>query len=199
VPDARLFAFAREDDFFLGILSCRFHEAWTLRTCSWHGVGNDPTYNGESVFETFSFADGLTTEIPPSAYADDPRVIAIAVAARRLDELRNAWLNPPDLVQVVPEVVAGFPDRILPRTAAAAAILKKRTLTNLYNERPAWLANAHRDLDAAVAAAYGWPADIADDDALARLLALNHARAQAAPSPRPSPRRGEGGKGHAFS
>jgi hypothetical protein len=46
-------------------------------------------------------------------------------------------------------------------------------LTNLYNERPAWLDNAHRELDTAVANAYGWPADIAEEEALARLLALN--------------------------
>jgi hypothetical protein len=50
-------------------------------------------------------------------------------------------------------------------------------LTKLYNERPAWLDNAHRDLDDAVAAAYGWPADIAEEEALARLLALNLDRA----------------------
>jgi hypothetical protein len=49
-------------------------------------------------------------------------------------------------------------------------------LTNLYNERPTWLANAHRDLDAAVAAAYGWATDISDDDALAALLDENRAR-----------------------
>jgi hypothetical protein len=61
----------------------------------------------------------------------------------------------------------------------AAAILKKRTLTNLYNERPAWLDDAHRDLDAAVAATYGWPADLPEEDALARLLALNLERAAA--------------------
>ncbi len=73
----------------------------------------------------------------------------------------------------------GFPDRILPVNPSAAAILKTRTLTNLYNERPAWLDNAHRDLDAAVAAAYGWPADISEEEALARLLALNLERAAA--------------------
>ncbi len=56
-------------------------------------------------------------------------------------------------------------------------MLKTRTLTNLYNGRPAWLDNAHRDLDAAVAAAYGWPADISEEEALARLLALNLDRA----------------------
>ena len=49
----------------------------------------------------------------------------------------------------------------------------------LYNERPAWLDNAHHDLDAAVAAAYGWPADISEEDALSRLLALNLERAAA--------------------
>src|SRR6185295_16068979 len=95
------------------------------------------------------------------------------------DDLRNAWLNPPDLVDVVPEVVPGYPDRILPKTEEAAAILKKRTLTNLYNERPQWLADAHRELDAAVAAAYGWPANISEEDALAKLLELNLSRASA--------------------
>ena len=60
--------------------------------------------------------------------------------------------EPADLVERVPEVVAAYPDRIVPVSAKAATILKTRTLTNLYNERPAWLDNAHRDLDAAVAA-----------------------------------------------
>lgn len=50
-----------------------------------------------------------------------------------------------------------MPHRIVPRSAKAAAVLKRRTSTNLYNERTAWLDNAHRDLDRAVAAAYGWP------------------------------------------
>ena len=77
----------------------------------------------------------------------------------------------------MPEVVSGYPDRILPKNTAAAIELKKRTLTNLYNQRPQWLADAHRDLDAAVAAAYGWPADISEEDALARLLELNLGRA----------------------
>jgi hypothetical protein len=76
----------------------------------------------------------------------------------------------------VPEVVPGYPERLLPANDAATATLKTRTLTNLYNERPAWLASAHRDLDAAVAFAYGWPADVSNEDALARLLELNLAR-----------------------
>ena len=104
----------------------------------------------------------------------------VAEAARALVETRNRWLNPEDLVETVPEVVPGFPDRILPRNAAAAQALKARTLTKLYNTRGtpegAWLDGLHQRLDEAVAAAYGWPADITKDDALAALLALNHAR-----------------------
>ena len=77
------------------------------------------------------------------------------------------------------EVAPGYPDRILTVGDKAAAILKKRTLTNLYNARPSRLDNAHRDLDTAVAAAYGWPADLSEDDVPARLLALNRERAAA--------------------
>jgi type II restriction/modification system DNA methylase subunit YeeA len=130
-------------------------------------------------FETFPFPEGLTPNIRASVHAADLRAVAIAEAARWLNELREAWLNPPDLVERVPEVVPGYPDRIVPVSPKAAVTLKKRTLTNLYNERPAWLDNAHRELDAAVAAAYGWSADIGDEEALARLLELNRERATA--------------------
>jgi len=178
-PDHQLITVARDDDTIFGILHSGFHEAWALRLCTWLGVGNDPRYTPSTNFETFPFLEGLTPNRPAAEYADDPHAIAIAEAARRLNELREAWLNPSDLVERVPEVVPRFPDRTVPVSPKAAAILKKRTLTNLYNDRPAWLDNAHRELDAAVAAAYGWPADISEEDALARLLDLNRARAAA--------------------
>ena len=63
--------------------------------------------------------------------------------------------------------------RPVARDEAAATQLKQRTLTNLYNNRPQWLANAHAALDSATAAAYGWPGDISEEDALGELLALN--------------------------
>jgi hypothetical protein len=69
--------------------------------------------------------------------------------------------------------------RTVPKDDVSAEKLKKRTLTNLYNESPAWLKAAHARLDAAVFAAYGWPADISDDDLLAHLLALNLTRTAA--------------------
>ncbi|WP_272860381.1 class I SAM-dependent DNA methyltransferase [Paracoccus stylophorae] len=175
-PDARVAAIACDDDTTFGVLHSRFHEAWSLATGGWHGVGNDPQYTPTKSFETFPFPEGLTPDIPSSHYADDPRAQAIAAAARDLNEKREAWLNPPDLVRREPEIVAGYPDRLLPVDAAAEAVLKKRTLTNLYNARPAWLDGLHRRLDAAVAAAYGWSEDISEDDALARLLELNQLR-----------------------
>ncbi|CAJ0881415.1 hypothetical protein AMST5_03243 [freshwater sediment metagenome] len=175
--DYQIIAIARDDDTTFGILHSRFHEAWSLRLGTWLGVGNDPRYTPTTTFETFPFPEGLTPNIPASDYANDPRATRIAKAAARLDELRRNWLNPPDLVEIVPEVVPGYPDRILPKDAQAAAVLKTRTLTNLYNERPQWLVNAHAELDRAVAAAYGWPEDISIEDALARLLDLNLARA----------------------
>ncbi len=114
---------------------------------------------------------------------------AIAQAAQRLDTLRRNWLNPPEWTRAVAEVVplgldhSPYPDRIEPKpglSEADAKALQKRTLTNLYNQRPAWLAQAHAALDAAVAAAYGWadytPA-MPDDEILRRLLALNRERA----------------------
>jgi type II restriction/modification system DNA methylase subunit YeeA len=139
-------------------------------------VGNDPRYTPSTTFETFPFPEGLTPNRPASEYADNPHAKAIATAARRLVELRDNWLNPAELVKRVPEVVPGYPDRILPVNDEAAKELKQRTLTNLYNKKPQWLIQAHKALDDAVAAAYGWDANIGDDEALARLLQLNQER-----------------------
>ncbi len=111
--------------------------------------------------------------------------IQIAQAAKRLNDLREAWLNPPEWTHKVKEVTplgmdhSHYPDRIEPKPGIREEDLKalqKRTLTNLYNLRPAWLTMAHQQLDAAVAAAYGWadytPA-MPDEEILKRLLALN--------------------------
>jgi hypothetical protein len=144
-------------------------------------------YTPTTCFETFPFPEPT----------DDQRA-AIAAAAKELDDLRSRWLNPPEWTG---EEVLEFPGsadgpwaryvhdpdarglgtvrypRLAPRDAGCAGQLAKRTLTNLYNQRPAWLDLAHQKLDAAAFAAYGWPVDLSDDDLLARLLELNLARA----------------------
>ena len=167
----QLIVIARDDDTTFGILHSRFHEIWSLRLGT--SLEDRPRYTPSTTFETFPFPAGLTPDVPAADYAGDPRASAIADAARRLVELRDRWLNPPEWVEWVDEPVPGYPKRPVPRNEAAAKTLKKRTLTNLYNARPQWLADAHAALDAAVASAYGWPADITGDDALRKLLALN--------------------------
>ena len=153
LPDRRLIVFARDDDYFFGVLHSRLHELWTLELSSRHGDGNNPTYNNTTCFLTFPLP------WPPGEEpADGPLVRGIAEAARRLHELREGWLNP---------------------DGPLVADLRQRTLTNLYNERPAWLDTAHRQLDEAVCAAYGWSPGLSDAEALARLLALNLERARA--------------------
>ena len=170
-PDSATIAIARDDDTTFGILHSRFHEVWSLRQGT--SLEDRPRYTPTTTFETFPFPPGLTLDIPAASYASDPCAIAIAEAARRLVTLRGRWLNPPEWVEWVDEPVAGYPKRAVPRDEEAAKALKKRTLTNLYNARPQWLADAHEALDDAVAAAYGWSADISDDDVLRKLLALN--------------------------
>ena len=172
-PDHQLIVIARDDDVTFGILHSRFHEAWSLRLGTWLGKGNDPRYTPTTTFETFCFPDGLSPDIPAADYAEDPRAIAIAAAARRLVELRDRWLNPPEWVEWVEEPVPGYPKRPLARNEAAAKELKVRTLTNLYNARPQWLMDAHATLDAAVAESYGWDAGISEQVALAELLERN--------------------------
>jgi type II restriction/modification system DNA methylase subunit YeeA len=147
-PDSRVYAFARSDDYFFGVLQSRVHEVWSLTTSSRHGVGNDPTYNNTTCFETFPFPHGTQED-----------QWAISLAAKELDELREGWLNPEGMI--------------------GAAELRTRTLTELYNARPEWLADAHAALDAAVFAAYGWreaPGELSDAEIIGRLLALNMAR-----------------------
>jgi type II restriction/modification system DNA methylase subunit YeeA len=144
-PDHTLHVIARDDDYAFGVLHSRFHQLWSLKVGS--TLEDRPRYSSSRIFETFPFL------YPPGKEpTGDARVERIAEAARRLVVLRDDWLNPP-----------GLPEKEL----------TKRTLTNLYNQRPDWLAAAHAELDAAVAEAYGWPADLSDEEILERLLAEN--------------------------
>ena len=77
------------------ILHSRFHELWSLRLGT--SLEDRPRYTPTTTFLTFPFPEGLTPDLPAASYADDPRAIAIAQAARRLVELRDRWLNPPEM------------------------------------------------------------------------------------------------------
>ncbi len=86
----------------------------------------------------------------------------ISAAAVNLSKLREGWLHP---------------------SGATATALRRRTLTNLYNERPTWLDNVHARIDEAVAEAYGWPANLTEAEILERLLVLNLERAESERTP----------------
>ncbi len=264
LPDHAVFAFIRSDDYFFGVLQSRFHEVWSrAQATQLREASSGTRYTPTTCFETFPFP------WPPGKESqEDPKVRAIAGAARELNALREAWLNPPEWTK---EEVLEFPGsatgpwarfitkdgegcrtsrhdvnggpvtsrhdgnggsvilasearpesdsgqagmtdpegasdsfspirnsqfsirnpeasslglvrypRLVPKDDACAALLKKRTLTNLYNQRPTWLDLAHERLDAAVAAAYGWTAEdargLSDGQILERLLALNLGR-----------------------
>ncbi len=133
--------------------------------------------------------EGASPALIPAGLPEPVRTsaIAIAQAAHRLNALRENWLNPPEWTQRIPEVIplgmtsSPYPDRIV-ATAGHEKDLAERTLTKLYNQRPAWLHAAHQALDLAVAAAYGWAdysAEMPDEEILKRLLALNLQRAAA--------------------
>ena len=149
---------------------------WSLQLGT--SLEDRPRYTSTTTFETFPFPIGLSPDIPASEYANNPRAIAIAQAARHLVDLRDRWLNPPEWVEWVEEPVPGYPKRPVARGEAASKELKKRTLTKLYNTRPQWLADAHAVLDAAVAAAYGWDTDIPKESVLRELLEMNRQRNQ---------------------
>lgn len=185
LADSATFVFADSSDQFLGLLHSRCHEVWALAQGT--QLEDRPRYTPTTCFETFPF---------PAMTAEDEA--AIGEAAAELDRLRRAWLNPPEWTQ---EEVLEFPGsvdgpwkrfvhepdargigtvrwpRIVARDAKCAAKLARRTLTNLYNERPTWLDLAHKRLDEAVFAAYGWPPDLTDEQILERLLTLNLERA----------------------
>lgn len=178
LPDHQLIAIARSDDYTFGVLHSRAHERWSLRMGT--SLEDRPRYTPTSTFETFPFPWPLN--MPDAALTAEQRGHrdAIGAAAQALDEARRRWLNPVEWVREEPDVVPSLPARLVPVDEDAAKQLAKRTLTNLYNARPAWLANLHAGLDAAVFAAYGWPEApeaLDDETMLARLLALNGERA----------------------
>ena len=158
LPDTAIVAIASGRDYFFGILHSRIHELWARRQgTQLREVESGFRYTPTTCFETFPFPWPPGTEP-----VDDARVRAIAAAAKDLVEKRDRWLNP---------------------EGADEAELKKRTLTNLYNQRPTWLDLAHRRLDEAVLDAYAWPHDITNDEILERLLALNLERAASQEKP----------------
>ena len=156
IPDATVVAIARSDDYTFGVLHSRIHETWALAQASRLATGNNYRYVHTQCFNTFPFPWPLNTPDADLGSEQRGHRDAIAEAAVELHGVRDHWLNPPGVNPILTE---------------------DRTMTALYNAPSRSVRRAHEALDAAVAAAYGWPADISNDDILAGLLALNRERA----------------------
>lgn len=149
LPDCQVVVIAREDDLMMGILQSRFHELWTLRMCTFLGVGNDPRYTPRTTFETFPFPGTVLSAVREPT----TEIVAVETAARMLEKLCEAWLNP--------------------TAAENGEATQRRSRTALYNSRPTWLCDAHQALDEAVAHLYGVDPRLEDDDILEVLLNMN--------------------------
>jgi hypothetical protein len=162
MPDQKLMVFGLSDAFSQGVLSSRIHTVWTLRTCGWQGVGNDPVYVKTQSFDWFPFP--AANEMQKQCV----RAIAEDLDAHRKHVLADhPRLTLTGLYNVLEKLRAGTtPDALEPtdrRTFDDGLVLILKEL--------------HDKLDAAVTDAYAWPADLTDEDILARLVALNNERA----------------------
>lgn len=84
LPDSQVIVFARDDDYFFGVLHSSVHEVWALSLGT--QLETRPRYTPTTTFETFPFPK------PTQSQRD-----AIAAAACTLDDLRRGWLDPPGL------------------------------------------------------------------------------------------------------
>jgi hypothetical protein len=194
--------FARSDDYFFGVLHSRLHEVWALKlgtrletrprytptTCFETFPFPEPTEaQREAIASAAKQLDTLRTNwLNPADWTReeilafpatvggpwhryiDPSTCSCRAGAPPADAEPSPHTGP-----AVPQIGTARYPRLVPKDADCAKKLAKRTLTNLYNERPTWLSNAHAALDTAVFAAYGWPTDLTDDQILERLLNLN--------------------------
>jgi len=162
VGEDALITVASDDPVILGVLSGRHHVAWATSAGSWLGVGNDSRYRKTRTFDPFPFPD-----------ATDAQKATIGAIAEELDAHRK-------------RVLAGHPHLTL--TGLYNVLERLRAGARRSDLEPAEqrifddglvlvMKDLHDRLDVAVADAYGWPADLAEEEVLARLVALNRERA----------------------
>ena len=159
LPDNKLLNIALEDAYFIGILSSKIHVKWALASGGNLGVGNDPVYVKTRCFETFPFPTPT-----------DPQKSHIRDLGERLDAHRKRQQAQH------PELTLTDMYNVLEKERAGEALndkdrrIHEQGLIGL-------LRQLHDELDAAVAAAYGWPAELPDGEILEKLVQLNAQRA----------------------
>ena len=159
-PDHKLYAVCSSDAYVLGVLSSRIHVTWALAAGGRMGVGNDPVYNNTRCFEPYPF---------PSA--NDDQKLKIRAIAEELDSHRkrqqelHSGLGLTDMYNVLTKLRAGE------TLTSKEKTIHEQGLVSV-------LRQLHDDLDAAVADAYGWFANLSDEEILERMVSLNAERAR---------------------
>ncbi|MFN3509356.1 MAG: class I SAM-dependent DNA methyltransferase [Allorhizobium sp.] len=160
LPDQQVIVFALDDPFLMGVLSSRIHVAWALAAGGRLGVGDDPRYNNSRCFETFAFPADVAEALKDKIRAE----------AEALDALRK-------------RVLESHEDLTLTKLYNVLEALREgRALTDaerdMHDRGLVTLIRQHHDaIDALVAQAYGWPAELSDEEILTRVVALNKERA----------------------
>jgi hypothetical protein len=161
LPDNKLVVIALDDAYSLGVLTSRLHVVWAMAAGSWLGVGNDSVYAKSRCFDPFPF---------PAATAEhQARIRELAEqldAHRKRQQAQHPTLTLTDLYNVVEKLRAGQP-----LTTTKEQAINQQGLASV-------VLSLHQQLDTAVAAAYGWPADLPDAEILTRVVRLNHERAR---------------------
>jgi len=157
LPDAKIIAISSQDAFHLGVLSSRVHVAWAVAAGGRMGMGNDPVYNHTRCFNTFPFPD-----------ASEIQIQRIHELGEHLDSHRKAAQTRGVTITSMYNILAKL------RAKDAFTSQERAQHETAQTEI---LRQIHDELDAAVAEAYGWPADLPEAEILERLVALNRERA----------------------
>ena len=159
IADNMIRVIASDDAYHLGVLTSHAHTTFSLRKGGWMGVGNDPRYQADC-FLAFPFPE-----------ASEDQKLQIGRLADELDALRktvlaeHGFLTMTKLYNVREKLKSGAP------LSESEKAIHDAGCVGVIHE-------LHNRIDAAVAEAYGWPADLSDEDILSRLVALNKERAE---------------------
>jgi hypothetical protein len=160
VAESKVLVVASDDGYTLGCLSSRIHDVYATKRGGWHGKGNSPTYNHTECFVPFPF--------PACTDAQQQKIRELGEALdahRKRQQAAHPGLTITDMYNVLEKLRRG--EELTDKDKR----VHEQGLVSV-------LKQIHDDLDAAVAEAYRWPADLTDEQILQRLVALNHERAE---------------------
>lgn len=156
LPDNMLTGIATDKAYHLGVLSSRFHVTWALAVGG--TLGPTPRYNKSRCFDPFPF---------PTASAELRS--EVAAIAEELDALRRTRLD------ANPQLTVTGLYNVLEKLRASQPLSPAERDTHDAGH-VSILRHLHDQLDATVAAAYGWPQDLPAAEIVARVVTLNLAR-----------------------